>query len=363
MDSGKHLYQRIIDDIQTKIHSGAYPADSRLPSENEMAKLYGTSVPTVRQALAQLVHADAIIRIKGKGSFVRSNDDIEDSIIPNGRNNSMPFLSFVTDETSCDNSITKIFNGAKSYLINKNYSISILFNKDSNEAGSQLLEQAALSGSKGVLFFSRNPDKNADKVLSLEKRDIPVIFIDRAPKHSPCSLVGSYNTEGAYRIAKVHLENGHRKIAFIGENFNLYTEVERISGYKYALKEFNVPINEDFIIENARNKPHILLSLVKNGVTAIQCVNDRLALWAIKLLQSEGFCVPANVSVSGFDGTESAFFSVPKLTTAIQPFEEIGRFAAQRLLKRINSDYGHSQIFLPVKIAVNESTALLKPKQ
>ena len=73
-------YQQIEKDILEKIYQGVYAKSSKLPSENQMAEIYKTSVPTVRKAFSELVHKRAIYRIKGSGTFV-SADEMEE--IPN----------------------------------------------------------------------------------------------------------------------------------------------------------------------------------------------------------------------------------------------------------------------------------------
>lgn len=64
------LYHQIADQIRTRIASGAYPLDSRLPTENELAGQLGVSRPTVRQALDLLAREGLVVRVKGSGTFV-----------------------------------------------------------------------------------------------------------------------------------------------------------------------------------------------------------------------------------------------------------------------------------------------------
>lgn len=64
------LYVNVYDELLLQISKGEYPADSRLPSEPDLAKQLGVSRATLRQALA-LLQDDGLIRnIHGKGNFV-----------------------------------------------------------------------------------------------------------------------------------------------------------------------------------------------------------------------------------------------------------------------------------------------------
>ena len=63
------LYHQIADRLRTGIASGAYPPDSRLPTEHELAAQLGVSRPTVRQALDLLAREGMVVRVKGSGTF------------------------------------------------------------------------------------------------------------------------------------------------------------------------------------------------------------------------------------------------------------------------------------------------------
>ena len=63
------LYHQIADRLRTGIASGAYPPDSRLPTEHELAAQLGVSRPTVRQALDLLAREGMVVRVQGSGTF------------------------------------------------------------------------------------------------------------------------------------------------------------------------------------------------------------------------------------------------------------------------------------------------------
>lgn len=65
-------YYQIKEDILQKIDRGIYSVGDQLPSEIELAKEYGVSRPTVRQAIAELVQEGVLVRGRGKGTFVSS---------------------------------------------------------------------------------------------------------------------------------------------------------------------------------------------------------------------------------------------------------------------------------------------------
>jgi GntR family transcriptional regulator len=71
------IYQRIRDALRERIANGEYSEGDRLPSESELIKEFGVARMTVRQALAQLVFENLIVRQAGIGSFVAAKQRID----------------------------------------------------------------------------------------------------------------------------------------------------------------------------------------------------------------------------------------------------------------------------------------------
>jgi GntR family transcriptional regulator len=73
---GSFPYRRIVAELRTQITSGQRAPGDRLPSENELADLYGTSRPTVRRAIAQLKAEGLVVTEQGRATFVRSTPHV-----------------------------------------------------------------------------------------------------------------------------------------------------------------------------------------------------------------------------------------------------------------------------------------------
>jgi LacI family transcriptional regulator len=95
----------------------------------------------------------------------------------------------------------------------------------------------------------------------------------------------------------------------------------------------------------------------KKPFTALFAYNDISAIGAIRALQEQGFRVPQDVSVMGFDDIPGAAFNTPTLTTVRQPLARMGQVAAQTLLERIagRDDYP-PEIAIEPELVVREST-------
>jgi len=78
------IYLKVRNDVRTRISSGAYPAGTAIPSENDLAELYGTTRLTVRNAIDALVDEGLIRRVQGKGAFSAGSLAIQRGEIPQG---------------------------------------------------------------------------------------------------------------------------------------------------------------------------------------------------------------------------------------------------------------------------------------
>jgi DNA-binding LacI/PurR family transcriptional regulator len=175
------------------------------------------------------------------------------------------------------------------------------------------------------------------------------------------------NHERAAEVALKHLFHlGHRQIAFIkGQEFSSDTEI-RWDTIKRVAAQLELKVNPRLIaqLRGDSPSPQVGYSATKNLLssaepfTALFAFNDISAMGAIRVLRESGLRVPEDVSVVGFDDIQSAGYHNPRLTTVRQPLREMGRSAAELLLKRINrpqADYQDQHIVEPV-LVVREST-------
>jgi len=93
--------------------------------------------------------------------------------------------------------------------------------------------------------------------------------------------------------------------------------------------------------------------------TALFAFNDISAMGAIRALRKAGLRVPSDVSVVGFDDIQSAAYQNPALTTVRQPLREMGRIAAETLLRRIRragADSQGGEIMVAPRLMIRETT-------
>ena len=154
--------------------------------------------------------------------------------------------------------------------------------------------------------------------------------------------------ERAAEAALQHLwQLGHRQIAFLkGQEFSSDTEV-RWSNIEKVAHKLGLPIASALVAQLKGDSPSPEVGYqatrkilaTKKKFTALFAFNDISAMGAIRALREADLQVPHDVSVVGFDDIQSAAYQNPGLTTVRQPLREMGRIAAETLLRRIRASH------------------------
>jgi LacI family transcriptional regulator len=148
---------------------------------------------------------------------------------------------------------------------------------------------------------------------------------------------------GGYEAAKVVLEAGHRKIAFLQLIPGMVATGLRARGFQRAMKAYGVTPNPKWLMHGAEPAPkeggefdHLTDAIDRlfastDRPTAILCGNDKMAMRVIFILQRRGLRVPEDVSVVGFDDFRLISEALdPALTTVGLPYREMGEIAARQ---------------------------------
>jgi DNA-binding LacI/PurR family transcriptional regulator len=220
---------------------------------------------------------------------------------------------------------------------------------------------APLDRSDGLLVVSLAPtDEEAEAFLAAEA---PIVLVDAYHPRLPSIVVD--DVRGG-RLATEHLiELGHERIAFVGDTadpgFGFVASERRREGYRAALEAAGIPPSEELqrCGPHGRRVAHRLtreLVSLPEPPTAIFAASDTQALGVLEAAQAEGFDVPGDLSLVGFDDLEVAPYL--GLTTVAQPLYESGRRGLERLLEVLaDEDDGPVTEELELRLVVRRTTA------
>jgi LacI family transcriptional regulator len=173
----------------------------------------------------------------------------------------------------------------------------------------------------------------------LARHGVSVVEVDRRLSSVPCDAVVIDNERGA-RDATAHLlALGHRRVGLLVADTNWTSDAGRLRGYCDAHAQADVPVDEQLIVRIGFHAPDAELKigrLLDEAVpTAIFAANNLLAEQAWHLLRRRGLRLPEDISLVGFDDVAWMGMVSPGITVVAQPTEELGRRAAQLLLRRL----------------------------
>lgn len=177
----------------------------------------------------------------------------------------------------------------------------------------------------------------------LRNSDIPYVVVNATYEEPRINYISVSNRIGAYDAVKYLIGMGHRKIATIHGALNIQSGKERLEGYMQALDESGIPVSRDFVLDGnfhrktAYEKMAALLGS-EEPPTAVFVASDEMALGAIKAVKDKGLNVPGDISLVGFDDNPMCSELSPRLTTVRQPITDMGKLAAETIIKLIDKE-------------------------
>jgi len=202
---------------------------------------------------------------------------------------------------------------------------------------------------------------NDKSILELEREKFPYILVSRNIEGLDKNCIIVDDVEGGMMASEYLIKLGHRRIAHITGPLKTRSALNRLKGYKLALKKYEIEyrgelVGEgDFKIKGGYQVMKRFLKLAEPP-TAIFAANDLLALGAMQAIQKKNFHVPEDFSVVGFNDIELASFVYPPLTTIRQPMLEMGESAVRMLLRIIEEgEFNQRKIVLKPKLIIRES--------
>lgn len=213
----------------------------------------------------------------------------------------------------------------------------------------------------GVITIDNVPIASVAQVAV--RRKIPVVV---AGYHPAEYWVRTDDQQGGRLLMEHILGLGHRDIGLIRVlpeiNFAVDQRVGglRIAAHTAGLDFDTIPkATGNYSSESGAKATRELLTRYPH-ITAILCMNDRMAMGAVRQAHKMGRRVPDNLSIAGYDDIPSAEIFSPPLTTINQQASILGRTAAQMLFDILNGKQP-TPITLPVRLIHRSSTAVLRP--
>ncbi len=256
-----------------------------------------------------------------------------------------------------------VLTGIEDFLHSHQY-LLIMCNFSQNAEKEKMYVDALVSESVDGLIVAP-AHENDEKIIALEKDNIPFVCIDRGLKDVNADVVLVDNEKGAYEAISFLLKQNYRKIAYISGLPEIPTSRQRETGYRKALEEFGVPYRKELVkygdsgMQSGIRLAGELLSQELRP-DAIFTGNNLITLGALETIMKTGLRIPEDIAIIGFDDMPFSGTLNPPLTAVRQPAYEIGRRAAELLYQRIlEPDRPNVQILLNTELIIRKSTRVM----
>lgn len=215
----------------------------------------------------------------------------------------------------------------------------------------------------GIMISISRETNSYEHLKKVIQKNKPLILFDRTTDNLNTSSVVIDDYQGAYSAVTHLIQNGYKKIAFFSGNKQVSIFRERFRGYLAAIKDHNLPIVDEYVIEvpsdveQGKKVTQGLMSL-KHKPDAIFSSSDFSALGAIKWLIQNNYRIPKDVGVIGFGNDPFTQYLDPTMTSVDQKSKDMGKTAAQVFLEQIDGKNPvHRKVLLTPELIIRESSA------
>lgn len=363
---GRTSFKTIEADIRKQIASKELLPGERLQSCRELASKYSCSVNTVEKALSNLENSGFVLKEKRKGVTVSPEVTVKEG--------SKLVVSFVV---SIDNPLwASAQRGIEDYLHNIGFSMISASHDLDSEKCRQTLQNLRNVKVDGVIIapIDHSEEMKAqftELIQGLLDRGIKVVLMDRNLHTLELPYVTTDNIIASYKITRLLIENGHRRIGFVRTS-RVSTVEERFSGFKQAGFEAGLSDDEmhDFMIKTEHEDfkeeiesfcERLAAELIEHPVTALFASNDQIFKSITRTLKAMNLSVPADISLVSYDVGNIQQHYPYKITGVKQNFYGMGKLAAELLIDCIYAESGKSTLRLghvfPADIITGSSVA------
>ncbi|MBK8902519.1 MAG: LacI family DNA-binding transcriptional regulator [Anaerolineaceae bacterium] len=235
-----------------------------------------------------------------------------------------------------------IIQSVSRMLHENSYGMILCINNEDAEVDLGYLKILQEKRVDGIIYTQPLNGKNSKFVRRLVKEGMPIIELNRRCEEDLLDGVLADNIQSAYQITNYLIGLGHRRIGLVMGQTDLTTGEYRYNGYRHALNDANIPLDNELIRIGSFTQEHgeagiqELLQLPERP-TAVLAGSNRILMGILKVLGEQNICIPGDMSVAAFNDTEWLSIWNPPITTVDIATEEMARLSVELLLRRITS--------------------------
>ncbi len=262
------------------------------------------------------------------------------------------------DERIFDNPFfIKAMRGLSTYAQEKGYFIMYHYCQTEDEELKTIEQFVHSKWVDGIILTTtRINDKNVEFLF---ERQHPFVVIGTPEAHREQILyVDNDNVKAMEQVVDRLIEQGHRKIAFVGGEYQFTVNRHRLRGYRKSLERHGIEVDENLIFKDGTNEikacAEMKTVLKKVVPDAIVGVDDMMADGALEGMIESGY---ERVAVAGFNNTPLAIYKQPMMSSVVVNSEKLGLMASRILIDKIeNKSMKDNKMIIGAKYIERAST-------
>ena len=326
----------------------------------DIAKKLGISAAAVSKALNNRKDISEKLKRKVRKAAKELNytpNSIAKRLVTN-KSNTIGVFVFSRQEDTFSKDLGLQFLGGILEEANKNDYDIVLFSTDSDLLNEKsYIELCKERRAEGAIFTGLRLDD--PHIKKIKNSTFPISVIDTHIEGENVSFVSTDNKIGVQLALDYLWKLGHRKIAMINGHKHAQVSWDRLKTYRDCLEEREVyderlVFTGDFTEDSGCQCAEKIMKL-KKLPTAIFIASDLMALGAMKAFKENGFNLPKDMSIVGFDNISIGNYIEPRLTTVGQDAIAMGKWSVRLILNKLKKEEPQKKYLLKPKLIIRDS--------
>lgn len=328
-------------------------------SLKDLAEELGVSVSTVSRALKDSPEIGEEMRQRVK-KLARERNYRPNPFAMSLLKNSPRIIGIIVPDI-VTHFYSSIISGISDVARKNHYSVIITSSYEQYELEKQCVEDLVNIRVEGIIACISQETTDYTHFAALIGQHVPVVFFDRVCLESNCSCVVADNVESGKVATEHFLQNGAKRVGFIGGANHLDIVRQRKHGYLEALRQYHIPIEKELVVcekmtyEEGREATRKLLAL-SSPPDAILAMNDILAFAAMKEIKKQGLRIPQDIALIGYTDELHSNYVEPALTAMTHQTYEMGTATCHLLLEHLHKEQKPRRVVVPTHLVVRGSS-------
>lgn len=308
----------------------------------QIANEFGVSIATVSKSLNDSYEISSATKEKIQ-NYAKANN-YQSKSIPLSLNTKKTKTIGVIIPNIMNNFFAKAFVGIEKMATEQGYHLISCISNESHEkevTTMELLKNGTLDGVIISLAEETQVKKNYDHIKNTINEGIPVVMFDRVADDISCDKVVVNDVEGAYHATNHLIKSGCKRVALISVIDNLSVGKLRVEGYKKALTEHHIEIEEKLIVKIGHKEDFdiaLKIILADKSIDGLLCLEETSAVKSLQIVKQMNYSIPQEMSIVSFTNGELPKYVTPTITTVSQHGNHIGQTAANILINRLTGE-------------------------